>query len=274
MTRLEDTVSIITSCSLKGWHDYGQKGVATLLQYWPKELTVHLVSEDELPWQQLPLVDQPNRLAFWNLNDFEPAKKFYEQHASNDKAKGISKNPRHGGYDFRLDAYRFSKKVFALRMVSQNMYGGRLLWLDADTTTLVDVPLELLQRLPPNDYHVAYLDRGQGYHSECGFVGYNLNYPSTREFLIKFASLYETGEVFSLKEWHDSWVFDWLRKNQQLRCYAIPHSNAAHPFVYSELGQYIDHLKGSRKARGLSPEHPRFKPANKQAKQQQRFGRR
>lgn len=259
--KLEETVSVITSCSLGGWNAYGQKGVMSMLEHWPKEITFHLVSEDTLPiectkkWTQ----GQPNRLIFWNLNEYEPAREFYTRHATNMRAQGKESRNR-SAYDFRLDAYRFSKKVFALRMVSRNMQGGRLLWLDADTHTLYPVPLELLRRLPPDKHHIAFLDR-PGYHSECGFVGYNLNYTNTQGFLERFAQLYASDEVFKLKEWHDSWVFDWLRKHMaaDIRGYAIPHKNRSHPFVYSELGQYCDHLKGNRKALGISTEHPRFK---------------
>lgn len=259
MTKLEETVSVITSCSLSGWSAYGQKGIMSMLEHWPKEITFHLVSEDHLPidctkkWTN----GNPNRLVYWNLYDYEPAKQFYTRHKDNLRAHGKARAP---AYDFRLDAFRFSKKVFALRLVSRSMEGGRLLWLDADTHTLHPVPLELLQRLPPDKHHLAFLDR-PGYHSECGFVGYNLNYTNTKGFLERFAKLYETDEVFSLKEWHDSWVFDWLRKQMtsEVKGYAIPHSNKSHPFVYSELGKYCDHLKGNRKKLGISVEHPRFK---------------
>jgi hypothetical protein len=163
-----------------------------------------------------------------------------------------------GKYNFRQDAWRFSKKVFAIELVATKLTGGRLIWLDADTLTFADVPLEMLQRMPPEGCGIAHLDR-PGYHSECGWIAYNLDVEGVRQFITRFAALYETKEVFQLTEWHDSWVFDWLRKRTpNVKSWAIPHKNSGHPFVYSELGKYMDHLKGARKQSGISADHPRF----------------
>lgn len=252
-----DSVHVVTSCSLDGWDRYGYKCLSSLLPAWPKEINVHIVSEDHLPLEQVARFEgRTDRLTFHPLYNYGPAKNFFERHKDNNSAKGKAAHM----YDFRRDAYRFSKKVFAIKLVSMLLPAGRLLWLDADTVTLHPVPLELLHRLPPDDYDIAFLDRSKlRYHSECGFVGYNLNRASTREFIAKFVQLYETDEVFKLKEWHDSWVFDWLRKSNGNKCYPIPYTNITHPFNYSELGKYMDHLKGARKKLGISVEHPRLK---------------
>jgi len=258
MINPSDSVIVVTSCSLDGWNRYGAKGVATLLQYWPPEVHVHLVSEDVLPLDAMrQLACEQGRLMFWDLGLHERATGFYEQHRKNNTAKGHM----HTHYDFRKDAWRFSKKVFAIEMVARYTAGGRLIWLDADTVTLSPVPMEMLQRMPPNEFSLAFLDRSRKYHSECGFVGYNLNRDDTRNFIATFADLYVSGEVFKLKEWHDSWVFDWVRHHTRIAGYGIPHNNNSHPFVHSELGKYMDHLKGARKTLGISVDHPRFKRA-------------
>jgi hypothetical protein len=246
-------LDVITSCSAEGWTRYGQKCVRSFMDYWPAGIKLHLVSEDNLT-QHIAGYD-PNRIVFHSLYSYELAAKFYERHKDNKASKGYK---RHTFYNFREDAYRFSKKVFAIRLVTLNMIEGRIIWLDADTVTSSPIPLELLYRMPPDDYCLAFLDRPR-YHSECGFVGYNLNHQDTKDFIAKFAQLYELDKVFDLREWHDSWVFDWLRHKMQIKGYPISHNNLSHPFVHSELGKYMDHMKGNRKNLGMSVEHPKYK---------------
>jgi len=244
-------IAVITSCSLGGWNQYGQKCLQTILQHWPKEVAVHLVSEDKLPLNE---VKGSERVLVWNLLEHHTdAKAFYTRHKDNKRAHGRARS----GYNFREDAFKFSKKVFAIDLVARYYMEGRLLWLDADTVTLKDIPLEFLEKLLPEEFDVGYLAR-RSYHSECGFIAYNMNRIEARNFIRRFAELYTKDEVFSIKEWHDSWVFDWLRTSQPIKSYPIPHTNNAHPFVYSDLGKYMDHLKGARKNLGMSVEHPRF----------------
>jgi hypothetical protein len=248
------SISVITSCSLDGWKRYGQRCITTLLHHWPKGIPIHIVSEDALPLHDLSKnLSAKIWLSFWPLNDNPLARDFYEQHRNTPACRGMKTNK----YNFRQDAWRFSKKVFAIDLVAPKM-NGRLIWLDADTVTFANVPIEFLQRMPPDDYGIAHLDR-PGYHSECGWIGYNLEVQGVRQFIARFAALYYSKEVFTLKEWHDSWVFDWLRKQMpEVKSWAIPYKSSVHPFVYSELGQYMDHLKGARKQTGISHDHPRF----------------
>lgn len=247
-------VSVVTSCSLVGWKQYGLKCMNTLFHHWPSEVIVHLVSEETLPLHEISKsVLGRHQFQFWPLMTDPSAREFYTAHANDKGCRGM----RTGKYNFRQDAWRFSKKVFAINMIAPKS-AGRLIWLDADTITLEPVPLEMLERMPPEEHGIAYLAR-PGYHSECGWIGYNLEIPGVRQFIARFAALYQTGEVFKLGEWHDSWVFDWLRKRMpEVTSWPIPHKNSGHPFVYSELGKYMDHLKGARKASGVSVEHPRY----------------
>ena len=258
---MSSKVCIVTSCAIGYWNTYGRQGLVTMLQHFPEEVDIHLVSEHELPLHEIDrpaVTKREGRFQFHSLDNNHEAAVFYMRHANNKRVHGTEKH----FYDFRLDAFRFSKKVFAIQLVSR-MVQGRLIWLDADTVTLKPIPMDFLLRMPPEGSALAYLDRGNKYHSECGFVGYNLEHPATREFITQFAGLYATDEVFKLKEWHDSWVFDWIRNKLRVPSHKIPHTNNGHPFVCSELGHYMDHLKGARKRTGVSPEHPRFGPRRK-----------
>ena len=160
--------------------------------------------------------------------------------------------------DFSRDAFRFANKVFAIRAAarttSHEPRATRLFWLDADVVTFEPVPLTLLDEVLPPDVALSCLDRGP-YPSECGFVGYNLAHPATLPFIEALASLYASDEVFKLQEWHDSYVFDWLRRKGNVPAHCIPYAagQKRHPFVNSALGRYMDHLKGPRKHLGKTP---------------------
>lgn len=248
----EVSIAVVTSCSLAGFEQHGRRNITTLDQFWPADVNVYMVSEDNL---QIPKV-QRRTIEFLPLGVHASATEFYEKHADNARAKGITGPTGRNGYAFRFDAWKFSKKVFAISLVASQTKAKRLIWLDADVFTFAPLPLFLLQALPPPRYALAYLDRGVKYHSECGFVSYDLTHPQTKPFIAEFERLYVSGEVFGLKEWHDSFVFDWLRKRTGIPCYKIPHGGQGHPFVHSLLGKYMDHLKGRRKEHGQSRDHP------------------
>lgn len=249
-------VQVVTSFSFAGWQAYGRKCIDTFHKFWPRDIVLHVVSEDVFMLPQ-SILDH-RELYMWNLMQSLPAAEaFYMRHKANDACRGKQR----GGYSFRHDAWKFSKKVFAIKLIADCIIGGnkkdRLIWLDADTVTFAPVPLEMLNRMPPDNFALACLDR-QKYHSECGWVAYNLANADAVRFINNFAGLYTNDAVFKLAEWHDSWVFDYLRKQLHTPTYSIPHKHAGHPFVYSELGNYMDHLKGARKNMGVSHEHPRF----------------
>lgn len=106
---------------------------------------------------------------------------------------------------------------------------------------------------------ISYLGRGENYHSECGFVGYNLDHPATRNFITELTDMYNQDRIFELPEWHDSYVWDVVRRKYQTTnpfyniSGTLPKTGrAGHPFINSELGRFMDHLKGSRKTQGRS----------------------
>jgi len=63
-----------------------------------------------------------------------------------------------------------------------------------------------------------------------------------------------------MEEWHDSFVFEEVRKVIQAKHHAVPFYNISgslvngegHPMINSDLGKYFDHLKGDRKQLGKS----------------------
>ena len=71
--------------------------------------------------------------------------------------------------------------------------------------------------------------------------------------------MYDDGMLFELSEWHDSYIFDHVRKKLENN-YMLQNINITdfgiidieseyddHVFVSSVLGKFMDHKKGNRK---------------------------
>mgnify|MGYP001600419548 CR=1 FL=1 len=256
-------IAVVTSCSANGWTQYGRRFVETFGQYWPAEVRLLFYTEDTPDDLQPRLAGFP----ILSLYDASPeARAFAERHRGNARAHGKERhktdigwtpNKVAAGYNFRYDAFRFAKKVFSVEAAAREVGGGRLFWVDADVVTFAPVPPGLLDELLPPGAAISALLR-EGYHPECGFVGYDLENEAARAFIAEFARLYASDEVFALQEWHDSWVFEWLRKKMGVPTHAIPHCSRRQPFAHAPLlSKCLDHCKGPHKALGRTPKHLR-----------------
>lgn len=251
------TITVVSSCSLKGWAEYGERFVTSFNEHWPKDVALYFVSEDAFDFN----ANGGREVHVLSLWDYGPARRFLTKYQDSKAVHGDAAAPRpsnctprwrgNSGYNFRYDAYKFSKKVFAIGQVMWRVKRGKLFWIDADVVTFAPVPTTLFERVLPKEAAISHLARPR-YHSECGFVGYNLDNSDTPDFIRTFVSLYEKGDVFALDEWHDSWVFDWLLAATAVPHFAIPTRTSGHPFINSELGMFMDHLKGKRKGLGRS----------------------
>jgi hypothetical protein len=243
-------INVVTSCSFDGYAQYGRACVETFERYWPDDIVMHVVSEDIT---HLPL--HTRRFVGHNLLDSIDCAYFLDRHENSKRVRGFWNGINFSDYQFKYDAYRFCKKVYAIAMIAEKVKTGRLFWMDADCVTHAAVPRDLLERLPPANLAVAHFIRPN--YTETGFVGYNLDHPQTHAFIKQVADMYTRDTIFQEKEWHDCWAFDRTRDRMQLDSYAIPFPKGqTHPLVFSELGKYLDHRKGPRKKLDASPEHP------------------
>ena len=67
-----------------------------------------------------------------------------------------------------------------------------------------------------DDCMMTYLGRGNHY-SECGFLYFNLKHKDTIAYANRMKSLYDTDGIYNLKEQHDSYVWDYVRKEFENR---------------------------------------------------------
>jgi len=248
--------TVITSFNEEGLKQYAQRMINTFEQYWPAEVDLVACAEN-----CQPITVRPNSHVYNLLNVSLNCRAFVERHRNNPLAHGQAGPPEvwNPKKAFRWNAVRFAYKVFSVALCANNISSGWMIWIDADTHTHSPVPLEWLEKVCPQDAMISYLGRGEKYHSECGWVAYNLDHPETRKFIADFVSMYNTDRIFDEREWHDSYIWDVIRKQYQPANHFYnlnPSHNdkglAGHPFINSELGRYMDHVKGDRKLLGHS----------------------
>lgn len=250
--------TVITSFNQTGQNEYAQRMIDTFEANWPAEVDLMLCAEN-----CTPRVQRPNTRIVDLLGSSPELRDFIKRHENNPKAHGRDGPPDvwNPKKSFRWNAVRFAYKVYSIALCADQIDSGWMIWLDADSHTHSPVPSSWLPTVCPPDYMMSYLGRGEKYHSECGWVGYNLDHPNTRQFIRDFVGMYNTDEIFNLREWHDSYVWDIVRKRYQTdtnnRLLNLNPSYddkglAGHPFINSELGRYMDHVKGERKLQGMS----------------------
>ena len=270
-------IKVITSYKPGTWEQYGKKGIESMAEHFPKEIDIVVYAEEPKPECKY------DRIQWIDLNTAEPELfKFKNKHKNDPVANGeLQEIPggvrrpeelkTKGGRDSKKGSYlwaavRFANKVFCVVNAVRNSKDyDYVIWIDGDTFTFRPVPMDFFVNLLPEQTMLTYLGRENpnlndgGKYPECGFVGYNMKHPEVQNFVDDWEELYKTDGVFKLLEWHDSFVFWHLsklyRKEKGIQVNDIGYWKGVkghHVFVNSELGQYMDHMKGKRKKLGAS----------------------
>jgi hypothetical protein len=252
------TISVVTTFHKKGYDTYGRRMIETFLKNWPSEVTLYVYAEDCVVTESAP------NLIVKNLIDASPELKSFKTNWKDvPKANGdVTKDPvrsrrKDAGKGFKWDAVRFAHKVYSIFACARECGSDILLWMDADTICHSTISITELERLCPADRDICFLGR-RGKYTECGLYALNLQKPATQIFLKRFQQYYDDAEtgIFMLDEWHDSFVFDAVRKTvvlNELDWSSHLITGEGHPLINSEWGAWLDHLKGSRKSQGRSP---------------------
>jgi hypothetical protein len=243
---------IVTSFAEKGWKQYGKRFVETFLDKWPASERL-VIYHEGMPEDAI----ENDRIEWRNLFEVEGLTKVLDDiNASEPVFKGQIQVPVQGKdgkqeiqqqYDYRYDAFRFCRKVFAIVDAAYKCDDRYLAWIDADVVTHSEVPINFIESLIDDNAAIAYLGREWTY-TECGFMVFDLSNPMTDKFLQSYKNIYTTGAFRLVGEWHDSYLFDVVRLMLK-----VPGTNIAkglkhdHPFINTILGKYMDHLKGPKR---------------------------
>ena len=254
------SLTIVTTWGTKYWPNPVQPGLQSTIQNWPGHAKILAYPDDMSQQLDLP------RTQYFDLCKEQPVlNEFIERNKDNPR---LTKwQPQQ--YKFEYDAIRFSYKVFACIDAYQKTKPDMLWFLDADIITFEKIPMSWLEHIIPDSAFTSYLGRPKKGFSETGYYAFNTAHKYADEFFKRWEQYYAEDLFFNIQKgflnhfpitgYTDSFTFDAVRlemeqagkiKNEDLNDGRWAGSRKArHPFINSELGQYMDHMKGyDRKA--------------------------
>jgi hypothetical protein len=260
-------ITVVTTFHQKGLDLYAQRFLDSFAERVDKKIKMIVYAEDCKPVnpdpEQITILDSHTALS--KLVEFKTRWRDIP------KANGVcpfpERRPRDHHKGFKWDAVRFANKVYAV-LDACNRSKDWCVWMDADMLVHSKWIYEDFKNLLPDTSWITYVGRGKGSATwpECGFYGMNLNDIVCQEFLQEFERMYEDADngIFTLEEWHDSYIFGHILNNMKRSAPNVLDYTAktvlqtaktgggGHPLINTELGAYIDHLKGDRKRLGKS----------------------
>ncbi len=261
-------ISLITSINNLLYEKYGGRFINEFITHSSDDINLVVVFEGQIPNEfpisskviVVPFISPPYDKFLLFFGKLYEARGLYITEINTDNGQqGINLE-----WDFRFDAFRFCFKIFSLQIALPKVKTSDFFaWIDADLRCVSDFSKsDLTPFMPGHDEIMSYLGRNKfppnNPYSECGFLGFNPRHPQTFNFLNRMEELYTSGELFAQKEWHDSWLWDVVRKEFQLKGHLFKNlsqniPDVEHPFNNCGLGQFFDHLKGpTRKELGRS----------------------
>ena len=263
------SITVVTTFHQEGLEKYGQRFLNSFAERVDKKIKLLVYAES-----CNPINPDPSQVTIFDAFEALPAlNEFKSKWGDVPKANGdVSNEPqRHTRKDwnkeFKWDAVRFANKTYAVYDAVTRSKDW-CVWMDADTFVHSDWSFEDFKDILPKSKWITYVGRGKGSQTwpECGFYGMNLNHPVCHEFLKEFKRMYEDAEngIFTLDEWHDSYVFgeilnkmkinfpEVLDYSAQMYLKEAKSGGGGHPLINTVLGKWIDHMKGDRKNQGKS----------------------
>lgn len=231
-------MNVVSSFTNDGYDLYGKKFIESFLTYWPESVQLTIYYEGG----SSPISDP--RVIVKNISEVQ-----FHDYFMSQLTFPIMHGKIGGGYNINYDA-RMARKVL-IQMHAMKTMGGKIFWVDADSITFNQLPIEFLEECLPDQYFNCYLGRDGWYYTESGFIGFNANHQIAESFYNTYISIFLKGLIFTQQGWHDCFGFD-LARSQFDKVHfknlaqGLPHGTM-HPFVNSDLGKYMDHRKGPRK---------------------------
>ena len=256
MTSKKNTFSAVTTFNLKK-HPFGIEMIESFFLNWPEEvkLTAFIEGSESIDSSKVK-----HKIDVKEFKKFIP--EYYHFCQKYKEKKPLTD-------DFRFNVFRFAHKVYAIAAALKYVKTKYLIWLDSDIKTHKKIPISFLNSLVDDTRYLSYLGRENISikhlnYSECGFLIFNTEHFIHSQFWNDMMEMYDGGKLFDEKEWHDSYIFDVVRKNLEknrkikniniCKMGLVDVKTDDHVFVSSVLGQFMDHKKGNRKQNKWSNE--------------------
>ena len=250
-------IAVVTTFHQGGYDKYAKRMIQTFIANWPSDIALYAYPENCEVLESAPNLVVRDLLASSNeLVTFKEKWKGVPKANGDVSADPIRSKRKDSGKGFKWDAVRFAHKVYSICHCAKNTDADILIWMDADTICHSPITMQDLQRMIPAEKDLCFLGR-KGKFTECGLYSMNLRTKATQVFLQKFQWMYDDAEngIFKQDEWHDSFIFDVVRKHtvlNELDWSGHLIKGEGHPLINSEWGAWLDHLKGGRKDLGKS----------------------
>ena len=241
---------VVTTFNADGYEKYGHRMIQTFLQTWPQDVLLKVYAEGCQVTETAP------NLETLNLESASAELVAFKNTWRNVPKANGDVGPRGQGKEFKYQAVRFAHKVYAIFHAAKTTTAEWLIWMDADMVCHSPITVQKLLQFFPDSTDLCFAGRSRKF-TECGLYGMHITQPAITAWLADFQHMYDDADrgIFTLEEWHDSYVFDAVRKQHQLRelnWTSHLHMGEGHPLINCEWGAYIDHLKGERKSLGKS----------------------
>jgi|TARA_B100000212_G_scaffold166926_1_gene125525 hypothetical protein len=236
-------IAVVTTLNKKLYKQYGYKFFETY--NWPFHLSVY--SEDMLD------IPHQNIIVKSTFDEIPQCEEFVNRN----KHRPVSDDPRTG---FLKDGVRFCYKVYSYtnEIITNEDFDG-LICIDADSVFYKMIDTDFVKKHIHNDNSMmTYLGRGEKQYSECGFLYFNMRHPEVVNYAIEMQHMYNDDTIYNLKEQHDSYVWDYVRKKYEQKGVInknIGDGKGGHVQARSILGPVYDHIKGPKRKKLMrSPE--------------------
>ena len=239
-------IALVTTFNKKLYEYYAHRFIATYC--WPFDCYVYHEG-----WTPKIQYDLPH-IKYRDINETNPELKAFIHRNSSRNVGSVDHNDPSKiveGANYKMDAIRFCYKIFAKTHLMLDCDYDYVFWVDADIVFKKTITeQEVINKFLPQDQSISFIDR-PSYYSECGFVGYNLTKPATKRFIYNLREHYTKDLLFQEREWHDSYVWDCVRKKWLV---GEPQFNLAptirkvgNPWPDTPMSEYADHLKGKKR---------------------------
>lgn len=242
------TFTITTTWGEKHWDVYAKRCVESIEKNWPKE-----VKKIFYPDTIEQFISFENA-SYFDLKQEQPElQEFISRNKDNTLVKERMAKPLRSAFEY--DVIRFSYKVFCMLDAAEKCQTDVLIFIDADTVTYKPIPTSWLEHIAPDDKFSTFLGRPKKGFSETGFITFNMKLPEAKNFFARWREYYKKDLWVNLKGFTDSFTYDAARLDTTDRSLDndlndgrfLGYRGSKHPFINSELGEYMDHLKGDRK---------------------------
>ena len=207
----------ITSFGPEGYKVYGKQMLEDWVKFSKISLIAYVEEEGDYPVESRLLWDVPNVKAY--VQNTAPTE------------------------NYRYDVHKFCRKSF-VQIQALKEFNEPVFWFDADI--VLNGPLPDMMPFIDGTF-IAYMGRKN--HYPCtSFIGFNVH-EDRQKFVDAYEAIYMTGSIYDIPEWHDAYVFDWVRQKTKVASQDVAKDTGASGSanVFDLVFPMGHHKKGPRK---------------------------